>query len=185
VESRLSERTSFRYEELEFEPFRNSNQVHAFDCGDKDLNDFLNTKEVAEYQRLRLGKTWLVFIEGELVAYYTIAPGSLHVEYVKRGKKSFQPTDELRIEEIPAMKLGRFAVRKDLKRKGLGTLLMDHIKGLALNWEYPCRLIVLNALPESIPFYLEQEFVLSEHHRMKNREQKIMFYDLEAVRDIA
>jgi GNAT superfamily N-acetyltransferase len=185
VESKLSDRVSFTYDELQFVPFRNSNQVNAFDCGNKDLNDFLNTKEVAEYQRLRYGRTWLVYVEGELVAYYTIAPGSLHVEYVKRGKKSFNPTDELRIEEIPAMKLGRFAVRKDLHRKGLGEILMDHIKGLALNWEYPCRLIVLNALPESVDFYLSCEFVLSEHHKMKNREQKIMFYDLEAIRDIA
>jgi GNAT superfamily N-acetyltransferase len=185
LDSRLCDRGSFTYEELEFSPFRESGQVRGFTCGDRDLDDFLTTEEVVRYERERLGRTWLVYVEGELVGYYTLAQGSLNVQYVRKGKKSFNPDNEWIIEEIPALKLGRFAVRKDLHRKGLGRLLMDHIKGLAINAEFPCRLIVLNAVPDSIEFYQSCEFELSEHHKMKNRVQRVMFYDLNAIRDVA
>lgn len=179
-------RGSFTYDELAFAPFHNSARVRDFYSGSKDLDDFLNTEEVAEYERERFGKTWLVFIQGEVVAYYTVAPGSLHVDHIKVGQKSFQTKRNVKIEEYPAMKLGRFAVRKDLQRKGLGTLLMDHIKGLALTWEFPCRLIVLNAASEdAAKFYHSCGFVLSKAHRQRNRIQKVMFYDLDAIRDIA
>lgn len=179
-------RGSFTYEELDFASFHNSARVRDFCCGDKDLDDFLNTEEVAEYERERFGKTWLVFIQGDVVAYYTVAPGSLHTDHIKVGQKSFQTKRNVKIEEYPALKLGRFAVRQDLQRKGLGTLLMDHIKGLALTWEFPCRLIILNAASDdAIKFYHSCGFVLSKAHRQRNRIQKIMFYDLEVIRDIA
>lgn len=43
--------------DLRFEPFTETVQVRSFDSGSKPLDDFLNTEEVAEYQREGRGVT--------------------------------------------------------------------------------------------------------------------------------
>lgn len=93
---------------LEFERFSVENaDVKNFTCGDKDLDDFLTTDEVEFYERENLGTTFLVYYEHELVAYFTISMDSLRREYVKRmTKRDFVK----KVEEIPAMKIGRLAV---------------------------------------------------------------------------
>jgi hypothetical protein len=43
---------------LRFEPFTSDSlQVKSFDCGNKDLNDFLCTEEVAKYSERMANKT--------------------------------------------------------------------------------------------------------------------------------
>lgn len=63
---------------LSFEPFKaDTANVKSFDCGNDELNEFLRTDEVKEFEREHLGKTTLVYCSGELAAYYTIYAGSL------------------------------------------------------------------------------------------------------------
>ncbi len=73
---------------LRYEPFQDRGQVSRFDCGEAPLNDSLNTDEVEEYEREKLGSTWLVFYQGELVAYYAIGTDSLRRGYVDAKKLS-------------------------------------------------------------------------------------------------
>ena len=58
------------FTELRVERFRENADVRAFDCGNKELNDFLTTREVANYEREKLGKTYLVYWQstGQLIA---------------------------------------------------------------------------------------------------------------------
>ncbi len=53
---------------LRVERFVETRNVQSFDCGDKDLNDFLCTEEVARYDRENLGRTYLAYYEGDLAA---------------------------------------------------------------------------------------------------------------------
>lgn len=69
---------------LRIEPFLETQRVRSFDCGNADLNDFLNTEEVENYEKEGLGRTYLVFYDGDAVAYFTISSDGLRVEYLKK-----------------------------------------------------------------------------------------------------
>ncbi len=70
-------------DELNIEPFLETQRVAGFSCGNTDLDDSLNTEEVEKYDREGLGKTYLVFYNGDLVAYFTISFDGLRVEYLR------------------------------------------------------------------------------------------------------
>lgn len=171
---------------LRFEPFRERGQVRKFDSGEPDLDDFLNTEEVEEYERDNLGHTTLVFYDGELVAYYTISSDGLRAEYVDARKLSASHVKKSaqRIEVYPALKIGRFAVQRNWQSRGIGRLLIRRIAAIAVTTQPAVRLITLNAKPKAIPFYQKAGFVLTnEVHRERGRINRTMYLDVLSIRD--
>ncbi|HKN06020.1 MAG TPA: GNAT family N-acetyltransferase [Thermoplasmata archaeon] len=166
-------------EELRIERFRETLDVRTFDCEDRELNDFLTTKEVAKYEREGLGKTHLVYWqpEGKLVAYFTISFESLRLNYLK-SVKSFSIPGEIRVESIPGIKIGRLAVEKSFKRRGIGAHILRYIAGLAIQAPAAARILFVEAYPESVEFYENFEFIRVEHHRFKRRRTILMYFDL-------
>lgn len=64
--------------DLRYEPFvAETLQVRNFDSGEPDLDEFLNTTEVEEYQAQKLGVTTLVYYKGELVGFFTTSSADL------------------------------------------------------------------------------------------------------------
>ena len=172
---------------LRVERFVETRKVQTFDCGNKDLNDFLNTREVAEYERQGLGRTYLVYYRGDPVAYFTVSFDSLRVEYLKTVK-SFSRFAEMRLEALPAIKIGRLAVDSKFQNRGIGRFLIKYISGMALeeSGKMGVRLLVLQAKPESIRFYEQCGFKLTwETKREKARRNRTMFLDLHKLWGIA
>ena len=173
-------------EDLSFEPFMESKAVRDFQCGDRDLEEFLNGDEVAAYVRENLGRTQLVFLKGELVGYFTTSPGDLRREKVKRVK-SFTIYPDLEVENLPALLIGRFAVAAKWHRKGIGRWMMRHIMGMAQEFgeTHGARLIILNATSEeAVQFYTAMGFALTDERKERGRRARTMFFDLHALRDI-
>lgn len=175
-----------RLEDLRVERFRENLEVRTFDCGDKDLNDFLTTKEVAKYEREGLGKTHLVYWqpEGKLVGYFTISNESLRLEYL-RSVKSFSIPGEIRVESVPGVKIGRLAVEQSFQRRGVGSLILKFIAGLALGAPAAARILFLEAYPESVQFYEKFDFTRVVHHRFKHRRTILMYFDLKRLHEWA
>lgn len=174
-------------ENLDIEPFWETETVHAFDCGNKDLNDFLSTEEVRKYEQEQVGKTYLVFFRGELAAYFTVSQGGLRVEYLKTWK-SFSRMSEMKLEAIPALVIGRLAVDRRHQGKGIGRALIRYISGMALETQgtMGVRLIILQAKPDSIEFYKKCGFQLTvETARERKRKNRTMFLDLRALDEVA
>ena len=174
-------------EDLRVEPFHETRRVRDFDCGDRHLNDFLNTDEVVEYEKEYLGYTHLVFLHGDPVAYFTVSLDGLRVEYLK-SYKSFSRLSELRLESLPSVKIGRLAVAKAWQNRGLGRLVLKYIVGMALNMGVfrAARLLTVQAKPAAIDFYKQFGFELTyETARERKRANRTMFYDLLYIKDIA
>ncbi len=168
------------------EPFHETQRVKGFTCGNKDLDDFLNTKEVEEFDEAGLGKTYLVFYDGELIAYYTISNDSLRAEYLKTVK-SFSKAAEEKVEAFPAVKIGRLAVAKAWQSRGVGRHLLADIAAEALfqGQRSGVRLLILEAKPDAIPFYEKCGFKLTrETKRERNRKNRTMFLDLQAMDEL-
>jgi hypothetical protein len=89
---------------LPFDP--NIHDVSAFDCGDPDLNEFLQ-KDASVYQSEHLSFTRVVFHEKELVAYITFLTDSIVLKTPEK-KKLVDFHDS--VMQWPALKIGRLAV---------------------------------------------------------------------------
>jgi GNAT superfamily N-acetyltransferase len=177
--------TKVSEDDLSFEPFTENKQVRDFECGDTDLDDFLNTEEVGRYERENLGRTQMVYLKGELVGYFTTSPGDLRREKVKHVK-SFTEYPNLDLENIPALLIGRFAVAKKWHRKGIGRMMMRHIMGMAQEFgdTQGARLLILNATSEdAVKFYESMGFALTDKRQERGRRQRTMFFDLKALDD--
>jgi GNAT superfamily N-acetyltransferase len=166
-----------------YEPFRETQKVHGFTCGQKPLDDFLTTAEVEEFEEEGLGRTFLVYCDGALIAYYTLSNAGLRIEYVTHVK-SFSKVQELHVDSLPAVKIGRLAVAKEWQGRGVGRTLVARIAAEALvnGRRSGVRLLILEAKKESIPFYEKCGFVLTkETHRERNKMNRTMFLDLQAL----
>lgn len=172
--------------DLRIVSFGEAQAVGAFSCGNKELDDFLTTGEVENYDREGLGKTYLVYCGGEMAAYFTVSFAELRVEYL-RSWKSFSAMAERNLEAVPALKIGRLAVDSRFKRRGIGKALVRYIVGMALESTRTIgvRLIILQAKPESVPFYRDRLFEFAvETRRERKRINRTMFLDLQAVEDV-
>lgn len=174
---------SYDFEELDsrvdIEEYSLDSSVPAFDCGKEGMNEFINTAEVRVFHRERLGKTRLVYLDGEFAAYFTLAPSALtRDDYT--GDET-EHVDDLygKLPSIPARLLGRIAVDQDYQGEGLGAYLLDHTIALTrTNEKSHFRVILLHAHEDVIGFYEDHGFVLSQVERNSNRDNKIMFMDI-------
>lgn len=151
-------------------PFVEGSDVAGFDCGNKDLNEFLTTDEVLQYQDEWYGYTYLVcrVSDWELVGYYTIAADSIEIpdDWVKKSMKK-----HLGVKKIPAVLLGRFATHNNFKKRGIGSLLLKHIITEELETPRPARIMRLTAYQETVQWYLDRgfDFISEKEHEKADK----------------
>ena len=175
--------------ELSFEPFKTeTSQVDSFDCGNADLNEFLCTDEVINYEDEMLGKTTLVYYEGELTGYYTLSSTCLGVRYLEH-KTGFRKLSEYHIKELPALLIGRLAINLKWQKKGVGRYIIQRIAMLALDQSrnQGIRLLVVQAKEDAFDFYTKCgfDFVMeskNEMKRFKARGTRTMFFDVSSLK---
>ena len=109
--------------EIRYEPFSPAkHQRDAFCCGRPPLDDFLRSL-VSQYEKRKLGKTFVAVRPGEnlVLGYYTLASGSLSFAHLPAKISKKMPK-----HPIPVILLARLAVDQTMQGKGLGRgLLMD------------------------------------------------------------
>jgi len=174
---------------LKFEPFKaDTTAVKTFDCGSKELNDFLCTNEVNDFENELMGKTTLVFCQGTLVGYYTLYSTMLRLDYLKTFK-SFAKLAELHADGIPSLAIGRLAVDNGWQDQGIGSYIVLKIAMDALFSpdRAGSRLLLVQAKKDAFPFYEKLGFQFtvdtkSEQKRFKARGTRTMFLDLAVLK---
>jgi acetyltransferase, GNAT family len=160
--------------------------IKPFDCEDEDLNDFL-FNEATPYQKELLATTFVMENDEQTLGYYSLLNDSLQLrEDMFASKSQFRkflrelmPYPKRHLKTIPALKIGRLAIDKTFKGKGLGSVIMANIisKCIKMNKEQACRLITVDAYKQAIPFYQKMGFkFLTEDD--KNDTTRLMFLDL-------
>jgi GNAT superfamily N-acetyltransferase len=103
------------------EPIEKRHDRTGFDCGDRDLNDFLQRHARKSHEK-GVAKTFLAIDnadDSKILGVYSLSPASIAYErtpaVVKRG---------LARHEVPVFRLGRLAVDKSLQGQGLGGQLL-------------------------------------------------------------
>ena len=128
-----------------------ADNLAAFDCTDKDLNEFLTTDALQNYKDW-LSVTHLLFnAENIPVGYFTITLDTLH-----KGRIALH--DKLNgypYQKYPAIKLARLAVDKRYQHRGIGTILMKYffIEAYSLMKTGGGRFITVDAKNSAKGFY--------------------------------
>ena len=175
-----------RLEGLSFFQLKENYPIKPFDCEDDDLNDFLFNKALL-YQKELLATTFIVEDKERTLGYYSVLNDSLQLkeeDFPSKSKyKKFLshliPHPKRHLKSVPAVKIGRLAIDKTFKGKGLGSVIMANIisKCIKMNQEQACRLITVDAYKQAVPFYQKMGFkFLIEGD--KDDTTRLMFLDL-------
>ena len=139
------------------EPFGKSHDRSAFACGKPPLDDFIRTR-VSQYEKRRLGRTFVAVPEGEtrVIGYYTLAAGAITFEHLPT-----EASRKLPKRPIPVILLARLTVDQSAQGKRLGEgLLLDALQhSLELSGKLGTYAVEVDALDDSaVAFYVKYGF---------------------------
>jgi GNAT superfamily N-acetyltransferase len=100
------------------ENLRSDHPISAFDCGQVDLNNWLQ-KYALTNQGANGARTYVGLAGGVVVGYYSLAVGQVEYEAA-----AIRLQKGLARHPIPVMLLARLAVHKDWQRQGVGQALL-------------------------------------------------------------
>ncbi len=105
---------------LKIEPLTKNHDRVEFDCGDDDLNRYLQ-RTARQHLEKGMSKTFVLIDDNnpkKILGYYTLAACEVHVEKLPRKYSKKYPS------KVPAAKLARLAVSKIKQRQGCGTIMV-------------------------------------------------------------
>jgi len=139
--------------------------ISDFDCGDDDLNNFFNNKSFPFKQQLLALTCFHRHDEtGKIVCAFSLSPNALKAKDLPNSRqkmvKQLIPFEK-NLQSYPAFLVGRLGVSKEFNGKGIGSQLLDYIKGFCLD-KYPdfCRFLVVDAYNSQsiLNFYAKSGF---------------------------
>jgi GNAT superfamily N-acetyltransferase len=149
----------------------------SFTCGDDDLDDFLRT-EALRIQELNVVRTFLGVYEGEVVGFASILTDAVVLETKERKGLALAFRDH---PVVPALKIARLGVDSKAREKyrGLGEALVSFAvaKVLAVGVHVGCRLLTVDAYPQSVEFYERPGFVRNRAKEYRDKDHPSMRFD--------
>lgn len=161
--------------------------IESFDCGEADLNDFI-LREAPLYQDALLAMTYVARIGDNVLAYFSLANDRVSLsdfesstEFNRFRRHRF--VNEKRLKSYPAVKVCRFAVNHCYAGSGIGTVLMDFIKGYFLqNNKTGCRFVTVDAYLAAIAFY-EKNYFYPLQPNDDDVHTRLLYFDLKDYKD--
>ena len=163
-----------------------SKAVKKFDCGDKDLNDFILNRAHAFQKHLLAVNYACVDVDdaSKVYAYCSLANDKVEIgnfksktEFNRFRREQGFPNGK-RLKSYPAVKLCRLGVNVSAKGQRIGTTILNIVKSIfSLNNKAGCRFLTVDAYLDAVPFYVKNGF------RFMNAEDddphtRLMYYDL-------
>lgn len=154
---------------------------YSFDSKIEEYNSFL--KVAKKFFDLNISKTFLLFHKStnELLAYMTLSADSIKLT---ADEKEFHDIAKVPYASIPALKVGKLAVNKELSkesaRKGYGSFLLEMARAFAFRMNeigIACRFITVDADIEYDPntpeFYVKNGFLENLSNKKRNAKHTI------------
>lgn len=163
--------------------------ILSFDCGDRDLNDFI-LNEAILYRQARLAVTYVIEVKEttKVVGFFSLANDRISIsdfenktEFNRFRKKRF--INEKRLKSYPAAKICRLGIDLSTRGQSLGTFILDFIKSyFVIDNKTGCRFITVDAYINAVPFYLKNNF-LPLSSEADTDHTKLLFFDLDAIEE--
>jgi ribosomal protein S18 acetylase RimI-like enzyme len=181
-------RTSVERDRLAIRPLTEEirSAFEGFSCGDADLDDFIKS-DALRLQSLNVTQTYTGWCDGEPVGYVSLMTDAVILQTRERERLS-TPGLSMGSDDhpvVPALKIARIAVdaRFKDKNRGCGTLLarFAYLTALDVASVAGCRLLTLDAYPESMGFYEKLGFQPNRAKEYRERNHPSMRLDLFAA----
>lgn len=174
---------------LQFVTLQPGTEILSFDCGDKDLNDFLYN-EAEKYLEELLAVTYLLvdIKQKRTVAYFSLLNdkiGLLPEERNRWNKLNRRISNPKRRRNYPAVKIGRLAVSKEYAGQGIGAMKINYIKHRFISGNRTgCRFLTVDAYADATGFYRSEQCRF-EFFTEKDKEDatRLMIFDLKPFKD--
>ena len=149
-------------------------------CIDADLNGFF-IHDALDYTDQLLAVTYMLETETDTVAYFSLLNDKISIKDQKRSWRdrfNKQLPYPKRINNYPAVKIGRLAVSEKYANDGVGSQILEFIKTLfTYNNRTGCRFITVDAYKAALTFYEKNGFkYLTDNDQ--NEDTRLMYYDL-------
>lgn len=140
------------------QPILDQHKCEAFSCGKSELDDWLKQRAIKN-QVAGSSRTFvLTSADNTVIGYYCLAAGAVVRSSVRRGLRQNMP------DPIPVIVLGRLAVDRSVRGKGLGADLLADAIGRARQAAtvVGAAAMLVHALDEEArEFYLHHDFLPS------------------------
>jgi len=165
-------------DDLKLVPLTQEHDVSAFDCGDHDLNEFVQV-DCHSYQGQYLSHTRLALHGQQIVGYITLLSDCI---ILKTNEKRKLFSFHRKIYFFPSRNIARLGVGQQYQKSGVGKAMLKYAIGVAarLNHEMGigCRFITVDAYPESVSWYEKRGFIHNKHLMNPNLSHPSMRFDL-------
>jgi ribosomal protein S18 acetylase RimI-like enzyme len=139
------------------EPISQSHELAAFDCGNQDLNLWLQQRALPSEDK---SARTTVLCEGRrVIGYYCLATGAIERDNLASAKLRRNLPDP-----IPIVVLGRLAVDRSCQGRGFGSALLKDaiLKTIAASEIAGIRALLVHAIDDqAVAFYRRYGFVTS------------------------
>ncbi len=166
-----------------------NDEIQSFDCGDMDLNNFIQN-DSKWYRKALLAVSYVLRDKqhNSTVGYFSLANDSLSLtnftskaEFNRFRKKRF--VNEKRLKTYPAAKICRLGIDEVMKGQSLGTFILDFIKSYFVkNNKTGCRFLTVDAYAAAVPFYIKNGFLPLTPDDEDSRTRSL-YFDLNDIAD--
>lgn len=170
------------FKDFRFTPLLPDYAIKPFDCGDRDLNNFL-LDDACKYLKDLMAVTYLLedTSSNRTVAYFSLLNDKISFDPERKNiwnRLSRPIPNPKRRKHYPAVKVGRFAVSEDYAGQGIGQVLMGTIKHMFTHGNRTgCRFLTVDAYSQAVGFYLKAGFDFITD-KDSGSETRLMYYDL-------
>lgn len=162
---------------LHFEILTEEHDLSKFECTSEDLTDFLRN-DALKQQNMNLNITQLAVCDGEIVGFVSILTDVIKLNVLDNQEVIDEIKEELNLignnNEVPAIKIGRFAIDKKYAGKSLGKFIFRNvllsILCLSKN-KVGLRFITVEAYASAFNFYVEKNNFSYRRSDAKNVEK--------------
>lgn len=151
--------------------------LSKFDCGDKDINDFIRNDAI-NYQEANLATTTLFIHNEEIIGFFSAEADSLKL---MPPEKEEHEVDKKPIMEFPAIKIARLGRDAKFKNQDVGNNILKWAIGYILECSkmIAVRFVTVDAYHNKVPWYQSFGFKInSDRHYTKKTQHVSMRYDL-------
>ena len=141
-----------------------------FDCGDKDINNFLK-EDALIYQEKKLATTTIFTFDDNIIGFFSIAADSIRLKLVEKENHNIHNKP---ISEFPAIKISRIGRDVKYNNQKVGADILRWAIGHILRCSEMAavRFVTVDAYPDKVKWYeqfsfkpnLDNKYTKKDHH---------------------
>ena len=165
------------FSKVKVEVLSRVNDLSTFDCGDKDINDFLQNDAII-YQEKKIATTIIFILNEKIIGFFSTAADSIRL---KLEEKEVHKIEGKPFQEFPAIKIARIGRDVRFKNQPVGTKILKWAIGYVIRCSEmtAVRLITVDSYPNRVQWYEKIGFKRNLDKRYTKKDQHVsMRFDL-------